>query len=424
MQSEHIVHERKYKWCRWVLVFTIIILVMRLFDLQILKGDQMRKLSEQNRVRIRKILAPRGTIFDKNGRILANTKPSFSLYIVPEDVKDFTETVDGIVKLLGFNRGDVIERLKTARDFPPSFPIRIESDMSMDQVAKVEVNKLHLPGISIQIEPKRNYPFGTMHSHALGYISEVSADEIKSPEYKNYAPGDPIGTFSLERMYERYLRGVDGEKSVEVDASGTETRVLDIKEPISGDNIFLNIDMDVQEALEKGLYGKNGEHKAGVAVISDPRTGGVLALVSHPAFDPNQLTSGFRAYWKTIATDPSHPLQNRAIQGRFPPGSTFKPLVALQALEKGVINEHTTFFCGGHFAFGGHVFKRWQKRGHGSVAVHKGIVESCDVFFYNVGLKLGVDNIHEMADKIGITKPTGIDLPGEKSGFVPSTEWK
>jgi penicillin-binding protein 2 len=424
MQPEHIAHEKKYKWCKWVLVFAVIILVIRLFDLQILKGDQMRKLSEQNRVRIRKILAPRGTIFDKNGRILANTRPSFSLYIVPEDIKDFTETVDGIVKLLDLDRDDVIERLKTARDFSPSFPVRIESDMSMDQVAKVEANKFHLPGISIQVEPKRNYPFGTMLSHALGYVSEVSADEIKSPEYKNYAPGDPIGTFGLERMYEKYLRGVDGEKRVEVDASGTEMRTLDIREPVSGDNIYLNVDMDVQEALEKGLYGKNGEHKAGAAVVSDPRTGGVLALASHPAFDPNQLTSGSREYWKTIATDPSHPLQNRAIQGRFPPGSTFKPLVALQALEKGVIRENTTFFCGGHFALGNHVFKCWQKRGHGSVAVHRGIVESCDVFFYNVGLRLGVDNIHEMADKIGITKPTGIDLPGEKSGFVPSTIWK
>ena len=418
-QPESIAREKKYKWCEWILVLTMIVLFMRLFDLQILRGDEMRRLSEQNRVRIKKILAPRGAIFDRTGKLLANTRPSFNLYLIPEDIKDFSQTVDGISQLLHINRDEIIEKLKDARDFPSSFPVKIESDMSMDEVAKVESNKFYLPGVVIQIEPKRNYPYNTMLSHVLGYVSEISPDELKSPEYENYAVGDAIGKFGLERMYEKYLRGVDGEERVEVDASGREVRVLDRKEPVSGDSLYLNIDMDVQTTVESALEGKKGG-----AVVADPRTGGVLALVSHPAFDPNQLTSGSREYWQTIATDASHPLQNRVTQGRFPPGSTFKPLVALAALEKGVINEHTTFGCPGHFAFGGHVFKCWQKRGHGSVSVHKGIVQSCDVFFYNVGLRVGVDSIHEMAELIGITKPTGIDLPGEKSGLVPSTEWK
>jgi penicillin-binding protein 2 len=417
--------EKKYKWCNRVLVLTLIILFMRLFDLQILKGDEMRRLSEQNRVRIKKIVAPRGTIFDKNGKIMGNTRPSFNLYIIPEDIKDFTQTVDGLVKLLSLSREEVIAKLKDARDFPSSFPVKIEQDMSMDQVAKVEANKFYLPGVSIQIEPKRNYPYGTIASHVLGYVSEVSSEELKRPDYGAYSPGDAIGKFGLERMYENYLRGVDGEKRVEVDASGREVRVLDVKEPVSGNSLYLNIDMEVQEAVEKTYDGKDG-HPArnGGAVIADPRTGGILALVSRPGFDPNQLTSGARDYWKTIATNEAHPLQNRAIQGRFPPGSTFKPLVALAALQKGLINEHTSFNCGGGFSFGNHYFKCWQKKGHGSVAVHRGIAESCDVFFYNTGLKLGVDNIHEMAEAIGITKPTGIDLPGEKNGVVPSTEWK
>ena len=269
-QPESIAQERKYKWSKRILVFAVIILFMRLFDLQILKGDEMKRLSEQNRVRIKKILAPRGTIFDRKGRILGNTRPSFNLYIIPEDIKDFTETVDGIVNLLELDRDDIIERLKEARDFPSSFPVKILSDMSMDQVAKVEANKFYLPAISIQIEPKRNYPNGTMAAHVLGYVSEVSTDELKSPEFKKYAPGDPIGKFGLERMYEKDLRGVDGEKRVEVDASGREVRVLDIKEPISGNGIYLNIDLDVQEALEKGLYGKNNEHKAGAASYRTP----------------------------------------------------------------------------------------------------------------------------------------------------------
>ncbi|MGD0229456.1 MAG: penicillin-binding protein 2 [Syntrophorhabdales bacterium] len=418
-QQEPTSREKKYKWCERLLVFTLIILFMRLFDLQILRGEEMRKLSEQNRVRAKKVLAPRGTIFDRKGRILADTRPSFNLYLMREDIKDFNQTVDGMVQLLELDREAIIEKLKDARDFPSSFPVKIESDMSMDQVAKVEANKFYLPGVIIQIEPKRNYPYGTMLSHTLGYVSEIGTDELKTPEGKKYSMGDAIGKFGLEKMYEQYLRGVDGEKRVEVDASGKEQRVLDIVEPVSGHNLYLNIDMDVQTTVEQALEGKSGG-----AIIADPRTGGVLALVSHPAFDPNQLTSGSREYWKTIATDPSHPLQNRVIQGRFPPGSTFKPLVALAALEKGAINERTAFGCGGHFAFGGHVFKCWQKRGHGSVAVHKGIVQSCDVFFYNTGLRVGVDSIHQMAETIGITKPTGIDLPSEKSGLVPSTEWK
>ena len=418
-QGGPIPRENKYKWCKGFVILTLVVLSMRLFDLQILKGEQMRKLSEQNYIRIRKILAPRGMIFDKTGKIVADTRPSFSLYIVPEDIKDFNQTVDGTATLLAMDREDIIEKLKEAQDFPSSFPVKVCSDLSMDQVAKLEANKLYLPGVTIQIEPKRHYPYGTMLSHVLGYVSEISGEELKSKEHERYAPGDPIGKFGLERMYETYLRGVDGEKRVEVDASGREVEVLDTREPVAGHSLYLNVDMDIQTTVEKALEGKKG----GV-VVSDPRTGGILALVSHPAFDPNQLTSGSREYWKMIATDAAHPLENRVIQGRYPPGSTFKPLVALKALEKGVINEKTTFLCPGHFSFGGHVFKCWQKKGHGSVSVHKGIVESCDVFFYNTGLKVGVDSIHEMADTMGITKLTGIDLPGEKSGLVPSTKWK
>ncbi|OPY70629.1 MAG: Penicillin-binding protein 2B [Syntrophorhabdaceae bacterium PtaU1.Bin034] len=410
---------KKYKWSNGMLVLVMIVLSMRLFDLQILRGDEMKKLSERNRVRIRRIVAPRGVIFDRTGKILANTRPSFNLYLVPEDIKDFSQTVDGLVALLDIERDDVLEKLREARDFPSSVPVRIASDLSRDDVAKVEANKFYLPGIAMQIEPRRNYPYGTMLSHVLGYVSEISAEELKMPRYKTYSVGDTIGKFGLERMYERYLRGVDGKRMVEVDASGNDVRILGTIEPVAGNRLYLNIDMGIQATVEHALEGKSGG-----AVVADPRTGGVLALVSSPAFDPNQLAAGSKTYWKTVLTDPSRPLQNRVIQGRYPPGSTFKPLVALAALEKGVISEHTTFTCPGRFVLGRRVFKCWQKRGHGSVSVHKGIVRSCDVFFYNVGLKVGVDNIHEMAENIGITKPTGIDLPGEKSGLVPSTEWK
>ena len=413
-------NEGKYKWCRRIILLTLIVLCMRLFDLQILKGDDMKRLSEQNRVRVKKILAPRGMVFDRSSKVVADTRPSFNLYLIREDIRDFNQTVDGLARLLNLDRNDIINRLKEARDYPSSFPVKIESDLSMDQVAKIEANKFYLPGVTIQIEPKRNYPYGIMLAHVLGYVSEISSDELKMKEHKRYVPGDYIGKFGLEKQYEEYLRGIDGEQRVEVDATGREVRVLDTVEPIAGNSLHLNIDMELQTVVEKAFDGKKGG-----AVVTDPRNGAVLALTSRPAFDPNQISSGVnKDYWAKIATDKTHPLQNRVTQGRFPPGSTFKIVLAMKALEKGIINVNTSFSCTGGFAYGGRVFKCWKKGGHGSVAVHRGIVESCDVFFYNVGLKLGVDAIHEEGETMGLTKVTGIDLPGEKAGLVPSTAWK
>jgi penicillin-binding protein 2 len=290
----------------------------------------------------------------------------------------------------------------------------------MEEVAKVEVNRVYLPGVSIQIEPKRNYPYGKMMAHMLGYVSEISDEEIKTKEFKSYSPGDFIGRYGLERAYESYLRGIDGEKRVEVDAMGREVRTLDIKDSIPGNSLYLNVDLEIQTTVEKAYEGKKGG-----CIAVEPKTGAVTALVSRPAFDPNKFAGGIsKEDWKAIITDKSHPLQNRVTQGRYPPGSTFKILTALKALNSGIINERTSFSCRGGFPFGNRVFKCWKKGGHGAVSVHRGIVESCDVFFYNVGLKLGIDRIHEIAEEIGLGRATGIDLPSEKNGLVPSSEWK
>lgn len=410
----------KFKWCNLILIITMTVLLIRLWDLQIMRGSEMRKLSEQNRIRIKKVIAPRGIMYDRSGRVLADTRPSFNVYITPEDIKDFSQTVDGLAKLLDVDREDIIDKLKAASRMPPSFPVKIKPDIPMDEVAKIEAHRVYVPGVNIQIEPKRNYPYGKMLAHALGYISEINDEELKTKEYKNYSPGDYIGKYGLEKNYENYLRGIDGEKRVEVDARGREVRTLDIVEPTPGNTLHLNIDMDLQTIVEKAM-----ENKKGGCVALDPKTGGVLVLASRPAFDPNKFASGItKEDWKAVITDKANPLQNRVTQGRYPPGSTFKIALALKALELGIINERTTFLCRGGFPFGNRVFKCWKKGGHGSVAVHRAIVESCDVFFYNVGLKLGIDRIHEMADSIGLGKLTGIDLPGEKQGLMPSTAWK
>ena len=411
----------KYKWCTLVLVLTMTVLLIRLWDLQIMRGTEMRKLSEQNRIRVKKIVAPRGIMYDRTGKVLADTRPSFNIYLTPEDIKDFSQTVDGLARLIECDREDIIEKMKAASGMPPSFPIKIKSDIPMDEVAKVEANRVYIPGISIQIEPKRNYPYAASFAHVIGYVSEVSDDELKDKKkYKDYSPGDYIGKYGLERAYEKDLRGVDGEKRVEVDAMGREIRTLDVIEPIPGNSLHLNLDLDLQLTADKAL-----ETRRGAAVAINPKTGGVLVLASRPGFDPNLFASGIKKKdWQTIALDKAHPLQNRAIQGGYPPGSTFKILLALKALDLGIINEHTSFHCSGGFPYGNRVFKCWKKGGHGTVSVHRAIVESCDVFFYNVGLKLGVDRIHEIGDILGMGRLTGIDLPAEQKGLIPSTEWK
>jgi len=410
----------KFKWCTYILIVTLAVLLIRLWDLQIMKGNEMKRLSEQNRIRVKKVIAPRGIMYDRNGKVLADTRPSFNIYITPEDIRDFNQTVDGLSRLIDMDRDDIADKLKEASGFPASFPVKIKSDVTMDEVAKVEANRVYLPGVSIQIEPKRNYPYGKMFAHLLGYVSEISGEELKKKEYKNYAPGDFIGKYGLERAYEKYLKGIDGEKRVEVDAIGREVRTLDFVEPIAGHSLYLNIDADVQVIVEKALEGKKG----GVVAL-DPKTGSVIVLVSKPAFDPNKFAAGLtKQELKAIASDKNRPFMNRVIQGRYPPGSTFKIALALKALQDGVINEKTTFNCPGGFPFGNRVFKCWKKGGHGRVSIHRAIVESCDVFFYNVGLKLGIDRIHEIGDVIGLNKATGIDLAGELAGFVPSSAWK
>lgn len=411
----------KYKWCTLVLVITMTVLLIRLWDLQIMRGAEMRKLSEQNRIRVKKIVAPRGIIYDRMGKVLADTRPSFNIYLTPEDIRDFSQTVDGLAKLIACDREEIIEKMKAASGMPPSFPIKIKSDIPMDEVARVEAHRVYIPGISIQIEPKRNYPYAASFAHVIGYVSEVSDEELKDKKkYKDYSPGDYIGKYGLERAYENDLRGVDGEKRVEVDAIGREVRTLDVIDPIPGNSLHLNLDLELQLSADKAL-----ETRKGAAVALNPKTGGVLVLASRPGFDPNLFASGIsKTDWQKIALDKLHPLQNRAIQGGYPPGSTFKILLALRALDLGIINERTTFSCGGGFAYGNRVFKCWKKGGHGSVSVHRAIVESCDVFFYNVGLKLGVDRIHDFGNTLGLGRATGVDLPNEQKGLLPSTEWK
>lgn len=420
VKDSNTIEDSKYVWSKRIVVLILIILLIRLWDLQIMRGSEMKRLSEQNRIRINKIVAPRGVIYDRKGRIIADTRPSFNIYISHEDMKNFDQTIDGLTALIKISKEEIMEKLEAAKGQPASFPVKIKSDVSLDDVAKIEANRVYLPGVNIQVEPKRFYHYGKMFAHLVGYVSEISDEELKKKEYQNYSPGDFIGRYGLERSYETYLRGVDGEKRVEVDSRGREMRILEQKNPIPGNSIYLNVDLDIQGTVDKAF-----ENKRGGCIAVDPKTGGVIALVSSPTFDPNKFVSGItKEEWQIIALDKRHPLQNRVIQGRYPPGSTFKIVSAIKGLELGIINERTSFSCRGGFPYGGRVFRCWKKGGHGNINVHRAIVESCDIFFYNLGLRLGVDRIHEISDLIGLGRVTGIDLPGEKDGLIPSTQWK
>lgn len=420
VKDSNTIEDSKYVWSKRIVVLILIILLIRLWDLQIMRGSEMKRLSEQNRIRINKIVAPRGVIYDRKGRIIADTRPSFNIYISHEDMKNFDQTIDGLTALIKISKEEIMEKLEAAKGQPASFPVKIKSDVSLDDVAKIEANRVYLPGVNIQVEPKRFYHYGKMFAHLVGYVSEISDEELKKKEYQNYSPGDFIGRYGLERSYETYLRGVDGEKRVEVDSRGREMRILEQKNPIPGNSIYLNVDLDIQGTVDKAF-----ENKRGGCIAVDPKTGGVIALVSSPTFDPNKFVSGItKEEWQIIALDKRHPLQNRVIQGRYPPGSTFKIVSAIKGLELGIIDERTSFSCRGGFSYGGRVFRCWKKGGHGNINVHRAIVESCDIFFYNLGLRLGVDRIHEISDLIGLGRVTGIDLPGEKDGLIPSTQWK
>lgn len=420
VKDSNTIEDSKYVWSKRIVVLILIILLIRLWDLQIMRGSEMKRLSEQNRIRINKIVAPRGVIYDRKGRIIADTRPSFNIYISHEDMKNFDQTIDGLTALIKISKEEIMEKLEAAKGQPASFPVKIKSDVSLDDVAKIEANRVYLPGVNIQVEPKRFYHYGKMFAHLVGYVSEISDEELKKKEYQNYSPGDFVGRYGLERSYETYLRGVDGEKRVEVDSRGREMRILEQKNPIPGNSIYLNVDLDIQGTVDKAF-----ENKRGGCIAVDPKTGGVIALVSSPTFDPNKFVSGItKEEWQIIALDKRHPLQNRVIQGRYPPGSTFKIVSAIKGLELGIIDERTSFSCRGGFSYGGRVFRCWKKGGHGNINVHRAIVESCDVFFYNLGLRLGVDRIHEISDLIGLGRVTGIDLPGEKDGLIPSTQWK
>lgn len=408
---------RRVRWSLVLFALVFLPIVARLWYLQVLRGEEMRLLAENNRVRLHRVQATRGTVVDRYGRVVIDSRPSFDAVFVPEDAKDPSSTIENLASLLGLNSAELNQLVKR-RGARPFQEVLVKRDLTFEEVAAIETHQWDLPGVSLQITPRRSYPHGPLLAHLTGYVGEVGPEELeRDPSYRM---GDMVGKSGLERGWETYLRGIDGGQQVEVDSLGRRLRVLSEVAEVPGHTVRLTIDLDLQQAAHRAL----GERDGSVVAV-DPRNGEILAMVSHPSFDPNAFARGIRLQeWQALTSDRSRPLMNRAVQGLYPPGSTFKFIVAAAALEEGVINPFTRVFCPGGMSFGNHYFRCWRKGGHGSVDVHEALVQSCDTFFYQVAQRLGVDVIAAYARKFGLGLPTGVALEHERSGTIPDTAWK
>ena len=405
----------------WVILAAVCVLVLRLWYLQIIKGEDLLKRSENNRIRIREVKAMRGIVLDSRGVVLVENRPSYDVVIFPEDVKDLkglVEKLEALYAKVGLTFPMDYETIRENRR--PFTPLRVDRNISREKLALIETHSLELPGVGIDVMPVREYYYGESMAHVIGYIGEVSREELERDRTSGYKSGDFIGKFGLEKALDRYIRGKPGGEQVEVNVVGRKVKTLGRVEPVQGYRVLLTIDSQVQKAAWAAMEGK-----AGAVVALDPRDGSVLALVSRPGFDPNLFNRGVSAdVWERISSNPLHPMENRAIAGQYPPGSTYKLIVAAAALEEGIVNAETAFNCPGHFEMGTRTFRCWRKQGHGRVSLHRAIVESCDVYFYNVGRLLGVDKLAEYAQAFGLGTRTGVAMTGERRGLIPTRDWK
>lgn len=392
----------------------------RLFYLQIIEGKQLRRLSETNSIRLQGLDPSRGLIFDRNGTLLVENRPSFDLSIILKDAKPLEDTVGKLSRYLQVDATEIWDKIRSSKNATAYKPILLKHDIGRDLLAAIEVHKFDLPGVLVGVRPQRNYIEKQTAAHLIGYLGEINSSELRSGKYKDNRSGDYIGKFGIEKAFERYLHGRRGGRQVEVNANGQVVRVLKTVEAEPGYNLFLTIDRDVQHTAEKMLAGR-----AGAAVAMDPQTGNVLAMASSPAFDQNAFVSGLSSQqWRELITNPFRPMSNKAIQGEYPPGSTYKIVTAIAGLEEKVIDATTTVHCPGHYRFGDRVFRCWKKGGHGKVDIVKALSESCDVYFYQVGQNLGVDRLAWYAKACGLGSPTGVNLDHESKGLIPTAAWK
>jgi len=395
------------------------VLAWRLYDLQVVRGKRFKTLAEENRISLRLVIPPRGLIVDRAGREIASNQQEYRAVIVRERIKNISHTLDVLADIIKFDKPERQRIVKELRRRPRFVPVAIRRSLSWEQLAQIEVNAPDLPGVHIEQGLARRYPYGTSAAHVIGYVAAVEEKE-QTGEPLLQLPDFRIGKNGIERSYDLALRGYAGARQVEINAHGRVIRELSRKRGTSGAKVTLTLDVELQKVAAKRL-----EKVSGAAVVMDMHSGDVLALASSPGFDPAVFGEGIdRKLWREYLRNPKAPMTNKAIAGQYAPGSTFKMVVALAALEAGVITPYTGFNCPGFKAIGNARFHCWRRNGHGAVNLYRGIKESCDVYFYNVALKVGIDKIAAMAAKLGLGEMTGLDLPGERKGSMPTTAWK
>ena len=398
-----------------VVMLSFVVIVGQLWYLQVLEGGHFLDASDKNRTRVRPIAAPRGILFDRRGVPLVDNRPAFTLSLIPRELDKDVERRDAALGRVASLLRIPFEELRDAaeRVSPESFqPVRVRRGLTLEDVAKVEEWKLELPGVIVEVEPQRAYPTSRFAAHLLGYVREASDEQLKQGRYRR---GDMVGQTGLERLLDEFLRGRDGGERIEVDVMGRPIRVITQTEPQPGAQVVTTIDRRVQEAAERAM-----ENNAGAVVVMDPRSGDVLAMVSTPAFEIDRFTGTIdRAAWVRVVQDPSHPLLNRTIQSQYAPGSVFKIVVAAAGLQEGTIAPTDRTHCGGEFQLGAWTFLDWKKEGHGVVDLHRAMVHSCNIFFYQAGLKMGGAQIAKYARAFGLGQPTGIELGAERAGLIP-----
>ncbi len=393
-------------------------LFIRLWYLQAVKGDYYYEQAENNRIRPVKLRPPRGIIYDRHGRPLVENVLTFDISLVPEDANDLDKTIDEISSVIKIDRSSVQAALDEMAPVRAKYePVKSVEEAPWNEVALIEAHQDDIPGAIIEPEHRRHYPYAGLASHELGYLGKVSQMQRKQEQSDI---GLLTGQSGLEKKYDKVLRGIPGKRMIQVNAAGHKVKDLGIEEPRPGNDIYLTIDLDVQKAAEEGLG-----NRVGAVVAMNPNTGEILALASHPTYDPNLFPRGISPKdWDRLSQDPTHPLYNRTIQSAYPPGSTFKIIVALAGLASGIINPDEKIPCHGYIKSGRRVFRCWKHDGHGMVSLHQAIVESCDVYFYTMGARIGFDRIAAFAKSLGLGSLTGIPLPDEKPGLIPTSEWK
>jgi penicillin-binding protein 2 len=398
-----------------IVMTALLVIVCQLWYLQVLEGGRFQEASDKNRIRVRPIAAPRGILFDRSGRPLVDNRPAFTLSLIPRELErdpvKRDATLGRLASLLQLPFAELQEAV-TRVSADSILPVRVRRGLSMEEVARVEEWKLELPGVIVEVEPQRAYPTSRFAAHLLGYVREANDEQLKQGRYRR---GDMVGQTGLERLLDEFLRGKDGGERIEVDAMGRQVRLIQSTEPHPGAEVVTTIDRRVQEAAERAMDGH-----AGAVVVMDPRNGDVLAMVSTPAFEIDRFTGTIdRNAWLRIIQDPEHPLLNRTIQSQYAPGSVFKIIVAAAGLQEGTLAPTDRTHCTGEFHLGDWTFRDWKTEGHGNVDLLGAIRESCNVFFYDKGLKIGGAVIAKYARAFGLGAPTRIDLPGEKLGLIP-----